>query len=232
MSLLHDHQEAPARQKPPSLTERVRRLDARPRLHERDRRRSQVVAHRDQEPFAGVRLDDHALVHQDVLLEPALEVVAERRVGRHRRQVAVVRLHQAALPDPVVPHRAPDDHDPADHFVAGDRRRLTGHVARDLREDSGIDPAEHPALARMRRERVHELGVGEADADRLHPGKDPVRADGGNRLLTRVPQRTGGHRAGSRARSRESRRPRQRLDSPGGSSFGRRRPTPPALSSA
>ena len=55
----------------------VRRLDAGPRLEERDGGAARLLVDRDQEALARPGLDDHPLVEEHVLLEPALEVVAE-----------------------------------------------------------------------------------------------------------------------------------------------------------
>ena len=81
---VRDDEQAAAGQRPPPLAIDVRRLDARPRLDQGDRRCARFLAGRDEEPFVGLGLDDHPLVEQDVLLEPAFEVVAERRVRGDR----------------------------------------------------------------------------------------------------------------------------------------------------
>ena len=62
-----------------------------------------------------------ALVDHDVLLQRALEVVAERAVGLRRAQVLPVRLDEHAIADREVRDLVADLDDPADGLVAGNR---------------------------------------------------------------------------------------------------------------
>ena len=101
---------------------------------------------RDQVALPGARLDDDPLVQQDVLLQPSLEGVAEGGVGPPGDQGAVVRLHQATLPDAMVLDPGPDGHDPARHLVAGHGGLGAGDVAAALLQDFGADPGRISSL--------------------------------------------------------------------------------------
>ena len=85
---------------------------------------------------AGIRkrspcgIDHHPLVHHHVLLQAALEIVAEGGVGIGRRQFAVIGLDQAALADLVVGDPFADGDDAAGHLVARHGRLVSGNIAR------------------------------------------------------------------------------------------------------
>ena len=177
-----DHQEATGGEESPPLAHRVRGLDTCPWLEQRNRRGGGLLVDGDQEPFARPGLDHHPLVDDDVFLEPALEVVAEGRVGAGRREVAVVGLDEDPLADPVVRDALADRDDPGDDLVPRDRGRLAGDVARDLRERLRREAADHLALAGMVREGVQQLGVREADADGLDAQEDLRGPRGRHRL--------------------------------------------------
>ena len=119
-----------------------------------------------------MRIDDDALVHQDVFLQRALEVVAEGGVGAGGGQVAVVGLHEAALADLVVLHLVADGDDAAGDLVAGHGGLVAGDVAGDLGEDVRASrPLTIFALARVLGELLEQLQVGEAQADGLDLGR-------------------------------------------------------------
>ena len=167
----HDQQAATSRQRG-TLLGGVGALHAGPRLQQRDRRSAGRLCDGDEEALARVGVHDDALVHDHVLLQPALEVVAEGGIGGGRGQVPVVGLHEDALAHPVVLHRGTDGHDAPAALVAGHRGQLAGHVAGDLGQDLRVQASLHLALAGMVREGVQQLRVGEADAHRLHLDQD------------------------------------------------------------
>ena len=113
------HQQLAAGLERASLLGGVGALDAGPRLQQADRRGAGLLAHGDEEALLRLGVDDHALVHQRVLLERALEVVAERGVGAGREHVPVVGLHEGAVADLVVLDLGADSHDPSAGLVAG-----------------------------------------------------------------------------------------------------------------
>jgi hypothetical protein len=186
----HD-QQATARRQRRALAGRVRRLDAGPRLEERDCRPGRLLVDRDQEAPSGPGLDDHPLVQEDVLLEPALEVVAERRVRGGGRQMAVVGLDEDALAGSVAAHVVTDRDDPARALVPRHRRPVARDVAGVLGECGRVQAREHVALPRMRGEGVEQLGVGEADPDRLDLHDELGRAGHGHGLGPVVDQLPG-----------------------------------------
>ena len=160
----------------------VGRLDACPRLDQGHGRRARCLTDRDEEPFAGVGLDDHPLVEQDVFLEPALEVVAEGGVRGRGREMPVVGLDQATLAHTMAAHPVAHRDDVADGLMSGHRRQPARHVGRYLRQHVRIEPGEHLALTGVACERMQELRVGEADPDRLHAHEDLVRSRPRHRL--------------------------------------------------
>ena len=123
---IRDHQQPPAGDERPPLGGRVRPLDAGPRLEQGHGRARRYLIDRDQEPLARPGVQDHPLVEEDVLLQPALEVVPEGRIGAGRGQVAVVGLDQDALADAVPRHGVAHRDDPGGDLVAGDRGRSPG----------------------------------------------------------------------------------------------------------
>ena len=187
-----DHEPAAAERSAP-LGLRVGSLDAGPRFEERDGGGAGGFPDGDEEALARSRLDDHPLVHDDVFLEPALEVVAERGVGTRGGQVPVVGLHEASFTDAMAPHVGADRHDAAHHLMTGDRGQLARDVARDLRQDGRVETGQDLALARMRREGMEQLGIREADADSLDPGEDLVRTGRSDRLCPIVDEPRGSH---------------------------------------
>ncbi len=213
----HDEQVA-AGSEHPSLAGRVRSLDACPRLQQGDRGAARRLVDGDEEALARPGLDDHPLVEEDVLLEPALEVVAEGRVRPRGRQVPVVGLDQHPLADRVPRHARPDRHDPSRDLVAGDQGQLARHVARDLRERCPVDAARDLGLPEVRRERLEELRVGEADPDRLDLHDELGGTGQLHGLGPVVDQLAGPERPGSRAGSPAGRERAAGSGSPGVSS--------------
>jgi hypothetical protein len=173
---VRDHEQPPAREWLLSLAIDVRRLDARPRLDQRDRRCARLLANRNEETFVGSGLDDHPLVEQHVLLEPALKVVAEGGVGGLRREVAIVGLDQAPLAELVAANLVAHGDDVTHRLVPGDGRQSARRIRWNLGQHFRRQPRENLALARVAGERVQELGIGEADPDRFHLYQDLVRA--------------------------------------------------------
>ncbi len=109
-------------------------LDARPGLAQGDGRGGSLLAGRDQHRLA-VGGGDDPLVHQDVFLQGALEVVAEGGVGGRRLHPAIIGLDEVSLAGLVPRDAGPDRDDPHDRLMAGDRGRRVRHIARDLLED-------------------------------------------------------------------------------------------------
>jgi hypothetical protein len=186
----HDEQ-ATARCQRRAPAGRVRRFDAGPRLEERDCRPGRPLVDRDEEALPGPGLDDHPFVQDDILLEPALEVVAERRVRAGGRQVAVVGLDEDALAGAVAAHVAADRHDPTGAFVPRHRGPVARDVAGVLGERGRVQARQHLALPRMRGEGMQQLGVGEADPDRLDLHDELCRAGHGHGLGPVVDQQPG-----------------------------------------
>ncbi len=144
-------------------------LDAGPRFQERHGRRTGLLRHRDEEALPGAGLDDHALVHDHVFLQPAFEVVAEGGIGLVGHEGAVVGLDEDAFTDAMSPDLAADGDDAGTGLVARDRGLLAGHVVGHLGQDGLVDAGDDGTLAWMARPGVQELRITEADPDRLDP---------------------------------------------------------------
>ena len=172
MAALGHHQQLAAGREGASLLGRVGTFDAGPRLQQAHRRGAGLVAHGDEEALLRLGVDDHALVHQRVLLEGALEVVAERGIGAGGQHVAVVGLHEGSVTDLVVLDLGAHGHDASAGLVAGHRGGLTRHVAGDGGQLCRRQEGEHLALARVRSEGMQQLGVAETDAGGLDPAQD------------------------------------------------------------
>ena len=136
------------------------------------------------EELLAVGGDDAALVDDRVLLQGAVEVVAEGAVRLRSAQVLPIRLDQQAVADLEVGDLGADRDHADDRLMAGDRGSAARAVVRDLRERLGGDAGDDLALARVVVELVQQFRVGEADAARLHfeeqlGGADPVDGLGG-----------------------------------------------------
>ena len=191
VAVIDDHQQPSARGQRAPVRRGVGVLDACPRLHQRHGRRAGLLGHGDQRPDTGGGVHDNALVHQDVLLETALEVVPEGGVGTFGGQCAVVGLHKAAFADPVVGDFAAHRHNPARHLVSRHGRQLAGHVARDLLEHLRGDARHDLPLAGVGRELVQQLEVREAQTNCLDLDHDLMGA-GLRHVLAAVEHETSG----------------------------------------
>ena len=169
---LGHHQQLAAGRERASLLSGVGAFDAGPRLEQSHRGRAGLFAHGDEEAFVCLGVDDDALVHEHVLLQRALEVVAEGGVGGGGEHVAIVGLHQGPVADLVALHLRADRHHAGTGLVAGHGRGVTGHVAGDRRQLVRTQEREHLALARVRGEGMQQLGVAEADAGGLDLAQD------------------------------------------------------------
>ena len=190
---VRNDEQAAAGKQPTTLAIHVRGFDARPRLDQGNRRCARLLANRDEEPFAGSGLDDHPLIEQDVLLEPALEVVPKGGVRGRRQEVPIVRLDQAPLADAMTAHLIAHGDDAPNGLVPGDRRQPTRRIRGDLGQHFRVEPRDDRALSGMARERMQKLRVRKADPDRLHPHEDLVRPRDWHGLLTVVQYLAGVH---------------------------------------
>ena len=166
------HQQLPAGGEGAALLGGVGALDTGPRLEQADRRGAGLLAHRNEEALVRLGVDDHALVHDHVLLQRAFEVVAEggvRAVGEH---VAIVGLHEGAVADRVALDLRADGDDTGTGLVARHGRGFSGHVAGDRGQLGRAQERLHFTLARVRGEGVQQLGVAEADAGGLDLAQD------------------------------------------------------------
>ena len=176
------HQQAPSGPERCALLGGVGTLHARPRLQQAHRRGTGLLADGDEEALAGLGLDDDALVHQHVLLQAALEVVAEGRIGRCRQHVAIVGLHEGAVTHLVALDTRAHGDDAGTALVSWHGRLVARDVAGDAGQLLGRQEGPHLALARVGLEGMQQLGVAEADAYRFHLAQDLRRAQRGHRL--------------------------------------------------
>ncbi len=121
-------------------------------------------------------VNHHALVHQDVFLKRAFEIVAEGGGRAGGGQVAVVGLHQAPLANLVLLDLVADRDDPADDLVARHRGLAPGNVVGHLLQGLGTQPLDDLALAGMLVELLQQLEIGEAKAHAFDLGENLVRA--------------------------------------------------------
>ena len=80
-------------------------------------------------------------IQQDILLERAFEIVAERGIGIGGGQPAVIGLHKETLADFVAGDAGADLDDADDGFMAGHHRFVAGHVVGHFVQRAGSMPA-------------------------------------------------------------------------------------------
>ena len=91
------------------------------------------------EEFLATRRHDAALVDDRVLLQRALEVVAECPIRLGGAQVLPVRLNEQTVPDLEVGDFVVDLDHADDRLVSGDRRLRAGPIVRDVGEGIKAD---------------------------------------------------------------------------------------------
>jgi hypothetical protein len=173
------HQHRPARPQGAALGRAERVLHARPGFDQRQLARRRLLRRWEQMAVA-VGGEAEPFVEQDVLLQPALEVVAEGAVGVGRGQAPEVRLHHVPAADDRAGHGAADGDHPEHHLVPRHGRQASRHIRGDALERP---VAEDRALAHMPVELVAQLHIREAQPDALHPAQDLRVAGHRDRLV-------------------------------------------------